>query len=267
MRKLIVLGVAGCIASGAFAGIAMAADGVSQPIKPSAKDHPLGEIWSGRKWASSSTQAMQEDDFANPSGPWLEIGEGNWDKAEGDAGKACASCHQDAASSMKGVATRYPEIDKKSKKLIALEERINNCRVENMKAKPWKWESNQMLGMMIFVKSHSRGMPMSVKVDGDYKKYFDKGKEFYYATARPARYGVRTLPRNELRQSDSCRGPEPGSFQRFPNLSPEVAKAGFTASSLQGVQRTGSRQGVQAWLARIHGTGTVPRLAWSGSAG
>ena len=180
MRKLIVLGVAGCIAASAVASMVMAADGLNKPVKPVSKDHPLDEIWSGRKWASASTSAMQDDDFANPAGPWLETGESNWSKVDGEAGKSCASCHNDAAQSMKGVATRYPAIDKASNKLMALEARINNCRTKNMKAKPYKWESGDMLGMMIFVKSHSRGLPMSVKVDGNYKKYFEQGKAFYY---------------------------------------------------------------------------------------
>lgn len=183
MRKSIVLGIAGSVAIAAISSVVIAEtrpDGLTKPVKPTSKDHPLDELWSGRKWASPSTRAMQDDDFANPAGPWLEIGESNWQKTDGEAGKACASCHQDAETSMKGVATRYPAIDEKSNKLMALEARINNCRANNMKAKPWKWESNQMLGMMIFVKSHSRGLPMSVKVDGPYKPYFEKGKAFYY---------------------------------------------------------------------------------------
>lgn len=183
MRKSIALGVAGAFAVAALSSVVMAQsgpDGLSQPVKPTAKDHPLSELWSGRKWASPSTRAMQDDEFSNPAGPWLETGASNWDKAEGEAGKACASCHKDASESMKGVATRYPEIDKKTNKLIALEARINSCRVNNMKAKAWKWESDNMLGMTIFVRSQSRGMPVNVKVDGPYKPYFEKGKAFYY---------------------------------------------------------------------------------------
>jgi sulfur-oxidizing protein SoxA len=81
---------------------------------------------------------------------------------------------------MKGVAARYPEYDEKLKKLMNVEERINNCRVTNMKAKTWKYDSNDMLGMAIFVNNQSRGMPRSVKIDGPAASYFEKGKEFYY---------------------------------------------------------------------------------------
>lgn len=189
MRMKYVFAAGICVAGLCAAGLAGTGvvfadskpDGFNKPVKPTSKDHPLDELWSGRKWASAPTREMQDDEFANPAGPWLETGAEHWTKVNGAAGKACVSCHKDAAGSMKGVATRYPSIDKKSGKLMAIEARINNCRTENMKAKAWKWESNQMLGMTIFVKSQSRGMPMNVKVDGDYKAYFDKGKEFYYA--------------------------------------------------------------------------------------
>ena len=183
MRVIYVLGASVCVAALAAAGLVFAdtkADGFAKPVKPVSKDHPLDELWSGRKWASPSTRAMQDDEFANPAGPWLEIGAANWDKIDGGAGKSCMSCHKDA-SSLKGVATRYPAIDKDTNKLMAVEARINNCRVKNMQAKPWKWEGNEMLGMTIFVKSQSLGMPINVKVDGPYKKYFDQGKDFYYA--------------------------------------------------------------------------------------
>lgn len=48
-----------------------------------------------------------------------------------------------------------------------------------MKAKPWKWESNQMLSMATFINHQSLGMPMSVKVDGEAAPFFEKGKAFY----------------------------------------------------------------------------------------
>jgi sulfur-oxidizing protein SoxA len=66
------------------------------------------------------------------------------------------------------------------KKPIVLEQRINMCRENNMKAKPYGWEKDQMLGMMIYVKNQSRGMPVDVKVDGPLKPFFEKGKEYYY---------------------------------------------------------------------------------------
>lgn len=161
-------------------GSAIAADGVTEPVKPASKDSPLKELWSGKKWASETTQEMQEDEFSNPAGPWQAIGEEEWNKVDGGAGKSCASCHQDASESMKGVGARYPVYFKPWKKMMVLEQRINYCRENNMKAKPYKWEGDQMLGMMIHVKAQSSGMPVNVKVDGPAAPFFEKGKEFYY---------------------------------------------------------------------------------------
>lgn len=181
MMKSFKLAAIGVLAGFAFSAGAMAEPaGVSKPVKPAAEGHPLPEIWSGYKWASNETRGMWDDDFANPAGPWLEIGEREWSKKDGEAGKACADCHKDAAESMKGVATKYPVYFEEWKKPMALEQRINYCRENNMKAKPYEWEKDQMLGMMIYVKYQSRGMPMSVKVDGPAKPFFDKGKEYYY---------------------------------------------------------------------------------------
>ncbi|MGI9386894.1 MAG: sulfur oxidation c-type cytochrome SoxA [Methyloligellaceae bacterium] len=178
----VLMGATAAIALG-FAGVSIAAstpDGITAPVKPAAKDHPLDELWSGYKYAKPDTRAMQDDEFANPGMNWHDIGQEHWSKVEGEAGKACASCHGDDASSMKGVGARYPIVDEKSGKLVNIENRINMCRKENMKADPWKYDSSQSLGMTIFVKAQSRGMPVNVKVDGAAKPFFDKGKAFYY---------------------------------------------------------------------------------------
>ena len=164
----------------ALAAPAIAADGKTEALKPSSADHPFDELWSGYYYATKETQEMQDDDIANPGMAWYDQGEELWTKVEGEAGKSCASCHNEANASMKGVATRYPVFFEPWKKLINIEQRINLCREKNMKAKPWKYESNQMLGMTIFVRRQSAGMPINVKVDGPAKPFAEKGKEFYY---------------------------------------------------------------------------------------
>lgn len=134
---------------------------------------------SGYTYAQKETQAMQDDDFENPAMVLVDEAAELWQKVDGKAGKACASCHNDAASSMKGVATVYPKFDKKLGKLKNVESQINTCRTERMQAKPWKLESNPMLAMTVFVRHQSRGMPMSVKVDGEAAPFFKKGEKFY----------------------------------------------------------------------------------------
>lgn len=145
-----------------------------------AKDGPFDEIISGWRFRSPETQKLQTDDFENPGFPLVDLGVELWQKVEGDAGKSCASCHNDAAKSMKGVRATMPKMHKELGKVRSLEHHINYCREKRMGAKPWKWESNQMLGMTAHVGLQSRGMPVNVKTDGKYKAVWAQGKKMYY---------------------------------------------------------------------------------------
>jgi len=138
---------------------------------------------SGYTFAIPETQAMWDDDFNNPGMLWVGIGEDNWAAKEGSKGKSCAECHGKAEKSMKGVGAKYPIYDKKTKKPLVMEARINRCRTENMGAKAWKWESDEMMGMTGYVKYQSRGMP--IVADSDDKSSplhssWQKGKEFFF---------------------------------------------------------------------------------------
>lgn len=179
IQRFLFAGVAALAVAAAPFAIAEP-DGKSASIEPASKDHPLEELWSGYHFAKRDTQKMQDDDFENPAMTWYDTGEALWSKVEGDENKSCQTCHGDAAKSMKGVGARYPVYYEPWKKMINVENRINLCREKFMKAKPWKYDSNQSLGMTIYVKHQSRGMPMSVKVDGQAKPFFEKGKAFYY---------------------------------------------------------------------------------------
>lgn len=179
MRHWILIATVGAFAAVVGTGLALGADGMKEAVKPTSKDNPLSELWSGYHFATKDTQAMQDDDFQNPAMPWYEIGATQWEKVDGEAGKACATCHKDL-SAMKKVGVTYPVYDEKLKKLVNIENRINNCREENMKAKSWKYDSDELLGMTIFIKRQGLGEPVNVKVDGPAAPYFEKGKEFYY---------------------------------------------------------------------------------------
>ncbi|HEX6958204.1 MAG TPA: sulfur oxidation c-type cytochrome SoxA [Ferrovibrio sp.] len=147
---------------------------------PKYADFINGDKISGYVFASPETQAMQDDEFENPGMLAVQDGEAEWNKVEGAAGKSCASCHGDAAKSMKGVAVTYPKYEPKMGKLAALEHRINLCRTEYMKAPALKWDSKPLLGLDAYVEYQSRGMPINVKIDGPAAPFFEKGKEFYY---------------------------------------------------------------------------------------
>ncbi len=167
-------------ASFAAAAIVTIAMGADADVGDKYGAYKVEDRRSGFTYATKETQRIQVDDFENPAMIWVDDGEALWNKAEGEASKSCASCHNDAAESMKGVATVFPKYDPKLGRMKNVEKQINICRTERMKAKPWKLESNEMLAMTVYVRHQSRGMPMNVKVDGEVAPFFEAGKKFYY---------------------------------------------------------------------------------------
>lgn len=156
------------------------ADITAIKVKPSTQDSPFKDLYSGWYFRAKDTQNLQKDDFENPGFLWVEKGQELWSKVDGKAGKSCASCHQDAQKSMKGVGAQMPKWDEKAKRPLTLEQRINTCRQENMQADKWKWESDPMLSMTTFIRLQSRGMPVNVQSDGPMKAWVEKGKKLYY---------------------------------------------------------------------------------------
>ncbi len=142
--------------------------------------YQVGDLRTGYTFATPETRAIQDDDFANPAFLWVDYGVELWETVDGTEGKSCASCHGDAEKTMKGVAAAYPKFDPDVGKLLNLELRINREREKRMGAKPWKYESRELLAMTAFVKQQSRGMPVNVKIDGTAAPFFEKGKEFYF---------------------------------------------------------------------------------------
>jgi sulfur-oxidizing protein SoxA len=148
--------------------------------KGALETYQVGERRSGYTYREPEQQAIQNDDFANPGMIMVDDGASLWSKVDGANGKSCASCHNDAAKTMKGIGAHYPVFDKELGKMKNLEQQINSCRKDRMKAKPYKYESAKLLAMTTFVRHQSRGLPMSVSVDGDAKPFFEKGKEIYH---------------------------------------------------------------------------------------
>lgn len=149
-------------------------------LKPGA-DSPLEHIYSGWRFRASETQSLQLDDFENPAFPAVDDGEALWAKVEGSEGKSCASCHNDAPTSMKGVRAEFPKWNAAANRPHTMETQINECRTDRMGADKWKWEAKQMLAMTAYVGLQSRGMP--VKVDtksAGMAEWSTKGKELYY---------------------------------------------------------------------------------------
>lgn len=140
---------------------------------------PLNALRSGVTFAGADVRAMQQDQFANPGMLWVERGATLWKAPAGTAGRSCATCHGDA-STMRGVATRYPAYDNGIGRVVDLEERIARCRTERQQAPALPRDSEELLALATYVTHQSRGLPMAVSIDGPARAAFDRGRAFYY---------------------------------------------------------------------------------------
>jgi L-cysteine S-thiosulfotransferase len=137
-------------------------------------------IRSGIEFQSADVRALQADDFANPGLLWVARGETLWSARRGAAGNACASCHGDAARSMKGVSVSYPKFSQALGRVVSLDERINACVATQQKDAPLPWESEALLSLGAFVSRQSRGMPIAVAVDGPARDLLERGRALYF---------------------------------------------------------------------------------------
>ncbi len=180
MAAAVVAAVAACAADTPQPRIPLPPDGSAGSFKSDPVTvFEVGDKKSGYLAASPETRAMQDDDFENPGFLWVEQGEKLWTKVEGEAGKSCGSCHG-AAANLRGVGNTYPKISQDTGRLVTIEDQINYCRTERMKAPALKRETPDMLGLTTLVMYQSRGLPMSVAVDGPAAPYFEAGKRLYY---------------------------------------------------------------------------------------
>lgn len=135
---------------------------------------------SGIEYAGADVRALQADDFANPGMLWVTRGEKLWKSAAGRDGKSCASCHQDAAAGMKGVAARYPRLDAASGKIINIEGRINRCRERKQAADPLRYESEELLALTAYVAHQSRGMAVTPVNDAAARAHLERGRDIFF---------------------------------------------------------------------------------------
>lgn len=174
----------GMMIAGLFAAALAATAALAQErraLPPKDKDNPLPELISGYDFTPIRSRALQDDDFDNPGFTWVNRGERAWTIAEGGAQKSCSSCHGNAAETMRSVGATYPKYQEAARMVVNLEQRINMCRQDKMKATPWPYESDALLDMTAYVRMQSRGLPVDVKVDGPATGVFERGRELYGA--------------------------------------------------------------------------------------
>jgi sulfur-oxidizing protein SoxA len=134
---------------------------------------------SGYDDAGPQVRAMQDDDMANPAFLWVQQGAALWARAEGAAGRSCASCHG-PVEGMRGVAARYPAFDAGRGRVVTLEQRVNLCRTEQQGAAALAPESDALLGVTALVGLQSRGLPVAVDVSGAAAEAVARGEAFFH---------------------------------------------------------------------------------------
>ncbi len=144
-----------------------------------AAEIPQSERRSGFSFMAPDTQAMQNDDTNNPGMLWVLDGEALWKRKAGSADKACADCHGDASTSMKGVAARYPAFDKALGRPVDLEQRINLCRINRQQATPLAYESRDLLTLTAFIARQSSGIAIETGADPQLEPFIAKGRALY----------------------------------------------------------------------------------------
>jgi len=139
---------------------------------------PLSALRSGIAFVGPDVRALEADEGANPGMLWVQRGGELW--AAPAPGGSCASCHRDAASSMRNVAARYPAFDRSSGEVVDLEARINACRMQRQRLSAWPREADDLLALTAYVARQSRGMPLTVAINGPAKASFDRGRALFH---------------------------------------------------------------------------------------
>ena len=138
-------------------------------------------IYSGWRFRTDETQALQIDDFDNPAMLTVDAAIDMFNTVDGSEGKSCASCHS-GPEDFAGLTASMPKVI--DGKLVVIEDILNQHRADAMGAEPWKWSGQEMQGMVALIGLQSRGMPVNVAIDGDAAPFWERGKEIYYT-----RYG------------------------------------------------------------------------------
>jgi L-cysteine S-thiosulfotransferase len=144
-----------------------------------AAEIPQAQRRSGYSFMTPQTQAIQNDDTANPGMLWVLDGEAMWKRKAGTADKACADCHDDARISMKGVAAHYPAFDKTLGRPVNLEQRINLCRTQHQQATPLAYESRDLLALTAYVAQQSRGIAIAPDADPQLEPFIASGRDLF----------------------------------------------------------------------------------------
>ena len=128
---------------------------------------------------SRDTKAMQDDDTTNPGDAVGARRRGAVERPRpAHRGKSCADCHGDAATSMKGVAARYPAFDAGVRPPGQSRAAHQHCRASTIsRRQPFAYESKDLLALSAYVAMQSRGEPIAPPDDPRLKPFLESGRD------------------------------------------------------------------------------------------
>ena len=138
------------------------------------------ELKSGYEFLTADTQAMQDDDFANPGLTAVEEGR-KWFNAPGVNGKNCASCHGEDGSGfdLQKIAS-YPVYNEEYEKPFTLQEQVNFCWEEHLDNVPYVYDCPDLVELEVYVRHLAKGQTVHVDIEGKLKPFYEKGKQLYH---------------------------------------------------------------------------------------
>ncbi|TVS17424.1 MAG: sulfur oxidation c-type cytochrome SoxA [Gammaproteobacteria bacterium] len=139
---------------------------------------PLTGQVSGYHLLGEELQALQDDAFANPGMLWVDRGQRAWNSPAGARGTSCRDCHG-GPERMQGLAAQLPRWNAEDKRLENLEGLVRNCRSVRQRADPPAYESDELLALTTLIAYQSRGLPLTVAVDGPAADAFAAGRDAF----------------------------------------------------------------------------------------
>jgi sulfur-oxidizing protein SoxA len=104
----------------------------------------------------------------------------------GRNGYSCASCHSPQTKDsvdLRAAASRYPRFDEKLKRVIGIDEQVNNCRVGRMASDAFPIGSRTMNLLTSYVKYIGRGSAIKVDVGAASAEAFERGRGLFQRKA------------------------------------------------------------------------------------
>lgn len=197
------------------------------------------EPHSGYEFITDETREMQDDDFANPGLLTVDRGEELFNQEHESSGKSCATCHGEEGEKLntKKIAA-YPVFNDKTKEIITLQKRINNCR-STITDKLLVTDHPDLVALETFVRNRAHGEKVNIKVKGPVEKLLKEGEKLYNT-----RYGLIDM------SCYHCHTLYPGQMIRGQKISQGQGN-GFPAYRLDTGEITNLHQRIQQCLSLL----------------